>query len=197
MSDRVAAGLSWAKPVSVDVRPCAAAVQADGLLAGCARLIEATADGVYVGSSRVLPSGTIGKHVRHVLDHFAAALGVLEGATSVIDYDQRARETPMERSRAAALDQIVALREQLGRVSDAVAGRVVTVRLMLAADGTVGEFGSTLAREVNFATHHAEHHQAMIGAIGRELGVAVPADFGKAPSTLEYERRRGPVAGGR
>lgn len=171
--------------------PCPAAIQADGLLAGCARMIESIEDRVYTGASRVLPAGTIGKHVRHILDHFTAALAVVGRGDGVIDYDHRERDTPIETSRAAALAQIVALRETLHAVGDAVGARPVAVHLMLAADGTLGKFQSTLAREINFASHHAEHHHAMIGAIAREHGVPVPSDFGKAPSTLEYERRHG------
>jgi hypothetical protein len=59
---------------------------------------------------------------------------------------------------------------------------------MLTSDGVDAELGSTLGRELAFATHHAVHHHAMLGAIAAELGVATPPEFGKAPSTIRHER---------
>jgi hypothetical protein len=47
--------------------------------------------------------------------------------------------------------------------------------------------GSTLARELAFASHHAIHHHAMMKAIAQEHGQAAESGFGVAPSTLNHE----------
>lgn len=167
---------------------CPAAVAAERMLAQCAAVIAGLDDRVYTAPSRLLPGGTVGKHVRHMLDHFAAALAAVDEPEVPIDYDHRRRDVPEETCRRAAGSRIDAVRAVLGRVDARLAARPVQVTIMLAADGACTLLGSTLSREVAFAAHHATHHYAMIGAICREHGVPVPEGFGKAPATLNHER---------
>lgn len=51
---------------------------------------------------------------------------------------------------------------------------------------------STLARELGFSAHHAVHHLAMVRLIAITTGALadsdIPHDFGKAPSTLNFEK---------
>ncbi len=182
---------SGQEPVRVEVPacagPCRAAAAAELMLAQCQGVIAGLSDAAYVAPSRVLPGGTVGKHVRHVLDHFAAALLVLDRPEAVIDYDHRRRETDVEACRAAAARAIAAARDGLRRVDARTGAARVRVLVMLASDGACDTLESTLAREVAFAAHHGVHHYAMIGAIARELGVNPPGAFGKAPSTLNAE----------
>lgn len=159
---------------------------ADAMLAQCAALIESVSDTAYCAPSRVLPGGTLGKHVRHSLDHFRAALaGAATGG--VIDYDHRERDVPAETSRQAALTLIDQARRTLGSLRTEDVSRGVHIRVMLASDGAMEEIPSTLGRELAFATHHAIHHHAMMKAIAAELGHDAGPEFGKAPSTLNFE----------
>lgn len=180
-------------PPSPELKPPAASpaqgvpAQARALLAQCSAVIRALDDAAYTAGSRVLAGGTVGKHVRHTLDHFRAALD--DGlAGRAIDYDHRDRNVPMETQRAAALDAIGSLESRLAGLSDADLRSEVSIRVMLAADGAEALLGSTLARELAFASHHAVHHHAMIRAIAAEFGFQPGDEFGKAPSTLNYER---------
>jgi hypothetical protein len=50
------------------------------------------------------------------------------------------------------------------------------------------EVASTVGRELAFVASHAIHHFAMLAPHGRALGIDLPADFGKAPSTVAHER---------
>lgn len=159
------------------------------LLMECERFVEHVPDEVFRSDSTVLRGGTIGKHVRHALDHFSAVLAGLDGHT-VIDYDRRERGVTMESDRSAAAAEIRQVREQIASLTEGVSARQVRVRVMTGGDGGEAELGSTFGRELAFATHHAVHHQAMMKAIAQEFGVIVGADFGKAPSTINYERRR-------
>jgi hypothetical protein len=156
-------------------------------LAQCAALVGALDDATYAAPSRVLAGGTVGKHVRHCLDHFRAAVD--DGlAGRHIDYDHRERDVPMETVREAALEAIRALGLRLGELTDADLACKVSIRVMLAADGAEAVLASTLARELAFASHHAVHHHAMIKAIAAEFGFQPGDEFGKAPSTLLHER---------
>lgn len=148
-------------------------------------------DASYNAPSRLLKGGTIGKHFRHVVDHFAAALAPIrttDAELGKIDYDHRERNVPMETSRDAAMIEIKGVVRDLGRVQAGDSDRPVRVRLMLAADGTEREYESTLGREIAFASHHAVHHHAMIEVIAAEMGASTPEGFGKAPATLNFER---------
>lgn len=170
---------------------CASACAAVAMLEQAAAFIRAIDDSSYAAPSQVLKGGTIGKHFRHVVDHFAAALAPLRSAdaeVATIDYDHRERNVPMETSREAAVSEIRGVVDDLSRVCEQWSARPVRVRLMLSADGLEREYDSTLGREIAFASHHAVHHHAMIEAIAGELGVPAPEGFGKAPSTISYER---------
>ena len=181
--------------VGEDVAGLAASVPAlaaAALLEQAAGLIASLSDQAYAAPSGRIQGGTIGKHFRHCLDHFAAALSPLiaaEGAETVIDYDHRERNVPMESDRGVAIAEIQAVRGHLLRTSAADLSRRVTVRVMLTGDGCEADLPSTFGRELVFAAHHAVHHHAMIKSIAEEFGARVPAEFGKAPSTLNFESR--------
>lgn len=156
------------------------------MLDQCAAFVEAVPGHSYSKESSTLKGGTIGKHVRHTLDHFRAALAFEQ--QGVIDYDRRERDVPMETEPTAALRAIEELRVVIRGLDSETLESPVRIRVMVAADGSEVELGSTLARELAFASHHAIHHHAMLGAIASELGVQVSPEFGKAPSTISYER---------
>jgi len=165
----------------------AVAETASALLRQCAEFIERVDDRAYAAGSTTIAGGTLGKHVRHVVDHFAAAVDAASRG-SAIDYDHRSRDVPMETDRRAALDAIGSVRAGLDRIGPDLLDEPVRVRVMLTGDGLESELGSTLARELFFATHHAIHHFAMMRAMAGEFGIELDDGFGKAPSTINFER---------
>lgn len=61
-----------------------------------------------------MPGATIGKHLRHILDHYRLLLDVLEAdARGVLNYDKRVRLTSIETSRAEAAEAIRSLQRRL------------------------------------------------------------------------------------
>jgi hypothetical protein len=169
---------------------CASAAAALALLQQAIGFIETIDDASYAHPSRLMPGGTIGKHFRHVVDHFTATLaplrqGIEPGAT--IEYDRRERNVPMETCRRTAVSEIRGVMQELLGARESASEDPVTVRVMLSADGAERDFRSTLGRELAFASHHAVHHHAMIQVIAGELGLPVPDGFGKAPATLNFE----------
>jgi len=161
---------------------------ADALLDQCQGFIRDLPEQVYQSPSSVLRGGTIGKHVRHVLDHYCSACVGLE-ASEPIDYDRRERGGTVESEVREALAEIERIRGKLATLAGAAGDAPVELRVMVASDGSEVGLKSSLAREIAFATHHAVHHQAMMRAIASEHGAPVSEDFGKAPSTLDFERR--------
>jgi len=126
----------------------------------------------------------IGKHVRHMLEHYDSLLRGLEGA---IDYETRAREEELEHSPAAARDRIRLIR---GRMIDLPAEgytRNTWIRYTPQAEGHDERWiGSTLEREIHFVLSHTVHHMALIALLAHHAGENVDPAFGVAGSTLRY-----------
>lgn len=171
-------------------KPCgdlrAVCLAADAILEQCDHYIGCVDDSQYVQPSEVVPGGTIGKHIRHTLDHFRCA--ITTDCTEPIDYDHRKRGGSVEDSRDAAKTEIATLRSLLGELDSDDLSRTVTTRVMLCGDGQSADLKSTRAREIFFAMHHAIHHNAILKAIGLELGFDCPEGFGTAPSTINFEQ---------
>ena len=162
-------------------------------LESCAEFLGDLDQTSYTRPCARLFHSTIGQHVRHSIDHFAAVAASLGGAA--IDYDHRQRDTPEERDAASALVAIRSLMSRLDALSGDHLAAPVRVRLMVSAEGGEAELGSTFGRELAFATHHATHHFAMIASIAGEWNIQAPVGFGKAPSTVHHERAGAKSAG--
>ncbi len=183
--------LTETKPAEGDLRRIAAC--ADSLLAQSRDFVELAREG-YTAPCAAMMNGTIGAHLRHNLDHFGAAINAADD-DSPIDYDHRARGTPVETDPDAAIAVIDELRARLSALRTTGRNdRPVAVRMMLTVGGDEAQLRSTLARELAFAAHHALHHHAMMAAIAFAHGMSVPQGFGKAPSTLNHESTTGAKA---
>lgn len=129
----------------------------------------------------------VGPHLRHIIEHYEALLNRRAG--ELVDYDHRARDRSVEQSPVIAarrLDEIVAGLRTLG---DHHADEAVSVGFAIGIGGTGFHLSpSTLARELNFVASHAIHHYALIRPIASAAGVPLPAEFGKAPETVRYEK---------
>jgi len=166
--------------------PCTPlAAAADAILGQCAHACEAVDDHAFTTESTTVRGGTIGKHIRHALDHYRALLDTREGP---VDYDHRTRGVTIESDRAAARSEIARMRTKIAALDAGDLDRGVTIRVMLSGEGDTTDLPTTLGRELWFCAHHAIHHNAMIKAIAHEFGAAFDQGFGTAPSTLNYLR---------
>mmetsp|Transcript_15796 Transcript_15796/g.24575 ORF Transcript_15796/g.24575 Transcript_15796/m.24575 type:complete len:200 (+) Transcript_15796:210-809(+) len=148
---------------------------------------------------------SVGQHIRHSMDHLELA-SILAASTDLsattddapeLHYDLRVRggtlEHDMDEARKRIENTCVVL-EDLSSSQDAdLVFRPVKAHFFLSADES-DEFGlaSTIGRELGFAAHHALHHMAMIRIAALhscELSEEdLPADFGRAPSTIQHDR---------
>lgn len=159
---------------------------ANAALAQLNSLLESLSDSQYRQTPVGVISSSIGGHVRHCLDHFASFLNGLAGG--IIDYDCRERGTPVERSRVAALNAVDLLIRSLRNVAEENLEREVCVRSVLCAGAAPIETASSLGRELIFTISHLVHHNALLAAMCRTLGVSLPDDFGYAPATLAHHK---------
>ncbi len=158
---------------------------ANELLAQGEALLTGLSPADYVQPSAPAFGASIGAHYRHCLDHFALVLRGLE--SGCVDYDDRARDPRLEQSPAFAATVTGDLRRQFSHLRSEELARPVSCRCQLRYGLDPGvKTDSTLARELVYSLAHAIHHFALIAVIARLHGLALPADFGLAPSTKAH-----------
>lgn len=159
---------------------------ADSILEQLLDYINLLDQELYTKQSKIFPAGTPGKHIRHTLDHFRASIMTPPG--QIIDYDHRERGVSVEQCTQAARTEIAQLRSALGEMSEVKLNTEMTTQVMCSCDGQCAQLGTTRAREIFFALHHAIHHNAILKAIAAEFGITLPEGFGTAPSTINFEQ---------
>ncbi len=128
---------------------------------------------------------TLGQHVRHCLEHFEALLGTTPEGD--VDYDLRRRDPSIETSPRAAFDRSEELGKRLAEMGRNFGlSSPVRVRTSCSCDGEVSAQMSSFGRELQFLVSHTVHHFAIIAAICHGHGIALPENFGIAPSTLKH-----------
>ncbi|CAE7194077.1 unnamed protein product [Rhizoctonia solani] len=148
--------------------------------------------------SKYIPGSTIGKHLRHARDHYVllskAVLDITSAsngqASAALSYDARIRDTPMETSITAGIE---AFREAIKQLEDIAKYAPEDLPVVLTAD--TGPYqqvlNTTYGRELWFGSLHAIHHWSMVRVIAGELGLELDANFGVAPSTINYHKKDG------
>lgn len=127
-------------------------------------------------------SGSIGAHVRHVLDHVSSLVAAVPSA--VLSYDHRTRGTAVEAETGAAVQELMRIDAALERWTHRSLDEPIEVTAVMSADGRTVTGWSTLARELAFVLSHTIHHQAMVALLLEQAGAAPPDEyFGYAPST--------------
>lgn len=165
-------------PVPAAERPHAALGRLLDELAAVLQQVSAT---VYTAKSFPRVSGSIGQHVRHILDHVAGLCGTAR--SGVLSYDSRERGTDVEADRSAALRTIRHLQAMLTQLDDCDENAPITLTSVVAHGRAPLAARSTLAREILFVISHTVHHQALIAVLLSASGHSVPDAFGLAPST--------------
>ena len=163
---------------AVDASPVAALRDR---IAELMRLVLTLSPDAYCAhTSRV--SGSVGEHVRHVLDHVSSL--VAAGPSAVLSYDHRRRGTAVEADPGAAVREMMQLDAALERWADRSLDEPVTVAAVMSTDGQPVIGWSTLSREVAFVMSHTIHHQAIVALLLEQQGSHVLDErFGLAPST--------------
>lgn len=132
--------------------------------------------------------GTIGGHLRHCIEHFELFRNGL--ADRCIDYDRRNRGSETELDPETAVTVLTGLIEFFavprGELNDPV-----EVRVDCGDSETTTGSQSTIGRELQFLVSHTVHHFALIAVMCGSQGIALPEDFGVAPSTLKYREQLG------
>lgn len=131
----------------------------------------------------------VGKHMRHIVDHY---LSFLKGLDGKIDYDARERDTRLEEDRLYAIGKtrgvINDLKELLSRPEKVNQAALVNSNEGEHREGEMPWSQSSLKRELQFLLSHTVHHYALVALILRIQNFQTPKEFGVAPSTLKYQK---------
>ena len=131
---------------------------------------------------------SIGKHLRHILDHYLCFQRDFH--SGLVDYDQRLRDVKLETDKDYALTVIAKIVQFLSTLQQQT-GQDHPLKVQLCNDVELPAGSitlSSLGRELQFLQGHSVHHFALIAAILRLDGHSVSSDFGVAPSTLVHEK---------
>lgn len=135
---------------------------------------------------------TLGKHVRHIIDHYDALLDALmdgfERGAEVIDYERRRRDEALEQWPLEAASHLAGIEMRLSStLGSGPSPDALTLAYPL--DDATLSLASSLDRELAFLTSHSIHHMAIIALLAEQLGVHLPESFGVHPSTLRHWQR--------
>ncbi len=135
---------------------------------------------------------TVGPHLRHVLDHYSSFLAGLPDFR--VDYDARERELRLESDLEFASARMRHIKGELVLVDEDLLELPIQIRLECGGAEAEQWSHSTVRRELQFLLSHTVHHFALIAVLLERFEIAVPDDFGIAPSTLKYWQAQAPCA---
>lgn len=152
-------------------------------------LLERLDDAQFTQPNSALALSCVGSHLRHCLDFYQSFLAGL--ASGRINYDQRARDERVEKSRVFAAAKLKAVIEGLRRLSAAEERRALEVLLEGSAESPEADewSHSSVKRELQFLLSHTIHHYSLVAVALRAQGFEPGVGFGVAPSTLQYWRQ--------
>ena len=145
------------------------------------KLIDET---IFVSTSSISPRGSIGAHLRHILDFYDCLLAGLESGQ--VDYNRRKRDPQIEGNSDYAIEKIEATIQRLRLVSFSDEQRQITVSTEQDPTGSYFWCYSSVLRELVFLESHTVHHYSLIAMILRLHGIEPAEGFGVAASTLSY-----------
>lgn len=129
----------------------------------------------------------VGRHFRHVYDHFNA---VFAGSGSgVVDYNHRQRESDVERDMGlsqSSLEKIIAA--CLGLDGAYLSNTIEVISEVSCSTEKSYRFTSNIERELLYLINHTVHHLAYVKLLLKGADIALPETIGIAPSTATYLR---------
>lgn len=144
-------------------------------------IIDQVKDADYSKTIKVLENGTIGRHVRHILEFYECLF--LSNTGDMVCYDERKRNLLLENNVRFASDYINEIVDQIEKVE-------INKRLLLKTNYEALEviMETSLFREITYNIEHTVHHLAILRiGISSELKYIKLADtFGYAHSTVQF-----------
>jgi len=157
------------------------------LLRELSQLMAQISADAFSANNETLQSGSIGAHVRHIIEHYSSLMMGVGSLTSdgLINYDNRPRNRELENSPTNAIQEIDQVCIQLENLTQELS-LVVVCSTNTYSEPSAAK--SSLSRELSFLHSHTTHHMAIIRLLTLHTGLAVSPEFGKAASTKKFEQ---------
>lgn len=166
-----------------------------------ATLLERTPAATYQRAVGSQQTQSLGKHVRHILEHYQTLIDAPElspepsQSMASLDYENRLREAALENSPAQAQARIHQLQVGLKALSTIPHDTLLILRYPTEEPEHIASINalplpSSLGRELAFLTSHSIHHMALLGLLCEQLDIALPRTFGVHPSTLRFWKQQ-------
>ncbi|HSE25358.1 MAG TPA: hypothetical protein VLB68_27090 [Pyrinomonadaceae bacterium] len=155
-----------------------------GLLEQAIRVTELIDDDVYVSTTALSPRGSIGGHLRHILDFYQNFLAGIESGQ--INYNLRQRGQLLERDRCHAHQRITETIAALRSMPVLEGARPLLVSTEENCESGLVWCTSSVMRELDFLQSHTVHHYSLVAMLLRLHEIDPGDDFGVAPSTLRH-----------
>lgn len=143
-------------------------------------------ESIYSAEIPIIGGASIGAHLRHILDFYSVLyFGFKKG---FVDYDNRDRNPIIEQQLGAGIEHLSIAQEFIETFRHAEVSQVM-VSASVDVNSNKTYIESNLIRELQTLHSHTTHHMAIIAIVLKLNQVMVSGDFGKAPSTITYEKQ--------
>ncbi len=143
--------------------------------------------GDYYAKSPKHANSSVGKHVRHILDHF----DVLQSAeaSGTVNYNIRSRDSLAEVSQINALERLDMI------VNWLVTSELHDVSVMVESEISLTDYANftisgSLHREFCYVINHSIHHIAYAKLLAAQFNIKLSAAIGIAPATATHIRTK-------
>jgi uncharacterized damage-inducible protein DinB len=147
-------------------------------------LIERIDDYVYASTSPISPRGSIGGHLRHILDFYQSFLAGIESER--INYNLRGRDALTELDRSHAVKRVSETIAALRSLPALDGEKPLLVSTEAGSEGRPLWCVSSALRELDFLQSHTVHHYSLVAMLLRLHEIDPGEEFGVAPSTLKH-----------
>lgn len=154
-------------------------------------LFQKLTDEQYRYSSPEGLGDSIGKHIRHNIDHYFCLIGSWKNKK--VDYDARERDRRIEEDLEFASANLHTIIKEIENISDEDLHKPIDIKM---DSGEIDKTSSpiwcrsTLRREFQFLCSHTTHHYALIAILCRMQDIDPGTAFGVSPSTLRYNQEK-------
>jgi len=130
-------------------------------------------------------SSSLGKHIRHILDHYLA----LQDGYDVnhINYNERNRNSNIESDRQAALNLTSSIINWLRNSPLIDKPLLIHTEISTSSIKNIN-VNSNLKRELCYLLNHSIHHMAFISLLAKFQNITLAPNIGIAPSTASHLR---------
>lgn len=150
-------------------------------------LIQDVSISIYSEATTISTYG-VGRHVRHILDHYVALQKGID--SGCVDYNFRQRESVLEHQPSMALEMVEAIKQWVNQpqLSQKLRSPILIESEISVTKSQSVVLESCVERELWYCLNHCIHHMAYAALLAKANGEVVDKTIGIAPATASFLR---------